>query len=537
MPAKGKRKPTPGPVSPTKKIKLEDVTATDELGAPGKWRDWPAPFTQMTAAREFLRRATSSPKSQAVVIVPDKDADGLSSCRVLYHTLALLGMPLDRIIVHLLLKGTSVFTPNEKARLTDAICATQASDVSVIVVDQGSRPGPPLYDAEHCKQAQIDVQCLIIDHHQSSEWPDGAQVLTACDAQPIATSSLLSYLLCYPLHPQAPAGNDWVAVLGLFGDLGPSEVKFGDPQGVWPVSTEMMMLAASIKRESKKKISDAVGALNAPRRTAEYDVVSAWSVLLQAKSPDDINSSNTLKLARLQVNEEVERCTHAAPKFSKDGRVALLRIDSPYQVHPVIATRWAGFLRAKKLQMIMVANAGHNPSADIMSFSCRICASLRSLPDEERPNLIELLIEYGSRIDGFLDRVGNDFARGHKEATGGIIPLVEFEKLCAEGMEIGIKDPDAVSPERKSRSKFPVQKTTLHSFFKSPAKSTPDIYPGADRQPVDRMVSWDTVDSREPISESISRLMRHSMLVYGASRHIIFSSGRMIPGEIGRFLC
>ena len=36
-------------------------------------------------------------------------------------------------------------------------------------------------------------------------------------------------------------------------------------------------------------------------------------------------------------------------------------------------------------------------------------------------NLIALLEEYGSAIDGFRDRVGDDFARGHKEATGGII--------------------------------------------------------------------------------------------------------------------
>lgn len=39
-------------------------------------------------------------------------------------------------------------------------------------------------------------------------------------------------------------------------------------------------------------------------------------------------------------------------------------------------------------------------------------------------NLIALLEEYGDTIEGFRDRVGGDFARGHKEATGGIIPKV-----------------------------------------------------------------------------------------------------------------
>ena len=44
--------------------------------------------------------------------------------------------------------------------------------------------------------------------------------------------------------------------------------------------------------------------------------------------------------ARAEINEEVERQTHTAPKFSKDGKIAVLRINSAAQVHPVIATRW-----------------------------------------------------------------------------------------------------------------------------------------------------------------------------------------------------
>jgi len=86
-------------------------------------------------------------------------------------------------------------------------------------------------------------------------------------------------------------------------------------------------------------------------------------VLIEAVSwvsSDEIASSRVLQDAREKVNKEVERCTHTAPKFSKDGRVALLRIDSGYQVHPVICTRWAGTLKgAKRLQMIMVSRLQH----------------------------------------------------------------------------------------------------------------------------------------------------------------------------------
>lgn len=67
------------------------------------------------------------------------------------------------------------------------------------------------------------------------------------------------------------------------------------------------------------------------RRTAEYNVKDAWEILLKAKTPEEIARSGVLQDARDKVNREVERCTHTAPKFSKDGRVALLRIDSGYQ--------------------------------------------------------------------------------------------------------------------------------------------------------------------------------------------------------------
>ena len=45
--------------------------------------------------------------------------------------------------------------------------------------------------------------------------------------------------------------------------------------------------------------------------------------------------------------------------FFQDGRVALLTIHSPYQVHPSVATRWSGTLKgAKQLLVVMCANTG-----------------------------------------------------------------------------------------------------------------------------------------------------------------------------------
>lgn len=76
---------------------------------------------------------------------------------------------------------------------------------------------------------------------------------------------------------------------------------------------------------------DAVLGISAARRTAEYNVEDAWKVLFKANTPEEISRSGVLQDARDKVNREVERCTHTAPKFSMDGRVALLRIDSGYQ--------------------------------------------------------------------------------------------------------------------------------------------------------------------------------------------------------------
>jgi hypothetical protein len=69
-------------------------------------------------------------------------------------------------------------------------------------------------------------------------------------------------------------------------------------------------------------------------------VISAWNALLDAKDPKQILNNHRLAEARQEVNQEVERQTHTPPKFSKDGKIAVLKINSKAQVHPVIATRW-----------------------------------------------------------------------------------------------------------------------------------------------------------------------------------------------------
>ncbi|KAF7416418.1 hypothetical protein PC9H_002684 [Pleurotus ostreatus] len=459
--------PSPTTMHNTKKPRLVAVSRAGRQDIPGegRWKDWPAPAEDLKAARTFMKQCAE--RRLPTIIVPDKDADGLSSGLILYRTLNGLGLPPESIHVHFIAKGTNVFSASERARLECLAIAisgggeldSTSNEVRVIYVDQGSRGGPPLLQPL-LDEGRAMVRTMVVDHHQSDDFPEGSQVLTACKSPPICTSSLLTYLMCYPLESSIPESCAWLALLGIFGDLGPSEIKFGDVEGHWPVSEEMLRLGATIKVVKKKALSDSVSLLNAPRRTPEFNVQSAWDALLSADGPTTIINNTELRRLRFRINEEVERCSRAAPQFSKDGCVALLRIDSRYQVHPVVAIRWASRLKGKDLKMIMVVNPSHHPDPNLVSFSCRIPASLRKVAETAQPDLQQLLKDYGAKVDDvFMARVGDDYARGHKQATGGIIPRAEFELLVSKGMEVAARavrrvDEASVDGQRKIKDFF-----------------------------------------------------------------------------------
>lgn len=229
-------------------------------------------------------------------------------------------------------------------------------------------------------------------------------------------------------------------------------------------------MAAAFKIYTKKKLNDVVSLVNAPRRTATFDPRSAFEALCDTVDPATILSNPRLLAARAEVNAEVERCTHTAPKFSADGKIAVFRIHSAAQVHPVIATRWAGHLNSRALEIVLVANEGYLPGK--VNFSCRIarCARSRDPP----VNIIESLKHYASLPnpgDGeggskpeqvkLVDRLGHDFARGHVQASGGIVNKEEFEELM-QIMQIGVKS-EAKKAKKASGAQ---QDNTLLSYFK-----------------------------------------------------------------------
>lgn len=111
------------------------------------------------ATRELIFLHISALSQEKVVIVPDKDADGLAAGVIVHRTLIALGVPSSLIEAHLVKKGSNVHEDAERLSI-------EAKEPRyVIVLDQGSRAGPSIIDA-------LKTKCLIIDHHLSDEFPE-----------------------------------------------------------------------------------------------------------------------------------------------------------------------------------------------------------------------------------------------------------------------------------------------------------------------------------------------------------------------------
>lgn len=74
-----------------------------------------------------------------------------------------LGLDPKLLDVHLVQKGSNIHEPIERRLMLEK------KPSFVIVLDQGSRGGPPVVDGS-------DVECIVIDHHLSDDFPKDALV-------------------------------------------------------------------------------------------------------------------------------------------------------------------------------------------------------------------------------------------------------------------------------------------------------------------------------------------------------------------------
>ena len=293
--------------------------------------------------------ADTDKRTLAVLLVPDKDADGLSSACLLAHTFHTLGHDPSLLqVYHLPRSATNIHSDQARSDiLSTQFPANQHNDdddddeggppTRCIVLDQGSRPGPALVPG---------IETLLIDHHLSDSFPSGPiTVLSACHSLPVATTSLLVYELSSTLVPSlrgsGPTGL--AALIGAYGDLGAGKLKFrgaaagDDDDEPWPAS-----LAPIEKQLTKSALSKAVALLNAPRRTPEFQVRDAYSALvvaadnaaagpLSSKVLKGILDDDKLIEAKERTSAETARWQAAPPVFTKDGKIAIVTIDSGYQ--------------------------------------------------------------------------------------------------------------------------------------------------------------------------------------------------------------
>ncbi|PSN60224.1 DHH phosphoesterase [Corynespora cassiicola Philippines] len=440
MAASAKRKAaqeSPGSKSKKRKIEVPEYHLTASRADNAGEVVWPAPAAQIERAREIIRECAKAQKT--VLIMPDKDADGLSSGAILHHTLTALGLDSSLISVHFPAKGSNVHESSTR----DVIDETSPS--YIFVLDQGSRKTPPLADDP--------TTCLIIDHHFAEDggFPEGSEYVTAHDCPPVATSSLLTYHICLPLHPDLSDKISWLAILGTHGDLG----------NTFKWQTPFPDMTAIFKQHPKSKISEAVVRVNAPRRSAAYNVQAAWDAIISASNPEAIMKDRALEAASKEVKLETERCARAPPKFSADATISVHTISSKAQIHPVIATRWAAYLTSQTLEIVMCANEGYLPGK--VNFSCRVAKDARARGGDDKVDIIKKLENIASVDPELRERLGENFARGHKEASGGIVGTAEWEEL-KRLMAIGEGNRKKGDGARKKDAK-PAQKNTLTNYF------------------------------------------------------------------------
>jgi len=323
-----------------------------------------------SARRDFVDALALFRSDEPVGIISHNDADGLASAAIMARSLEGNGRA---SWVRILGRGENPWADATATELR-ASCAG-----GLIVADLGARPEPIV----------AGTPTVIIDHHVRSEGHvEGVTVLSGYGLKPTPSSSLIA-LWC----AQALGDTDellWLAALGLIGDLGDK--------------AEFEELAEARRRYGVTALREATALVNAPRRASAGDASPALKLLLKANGPKEISAGTdpavqALVAAREEVKQAMAEARRAAPRFA--GRVALIRLHSACQVHPLIAQSWRNRLKGN---IVLAANTGYR--AGWVHFAARSATG---------ENLIDFLRSHAP--------AGADehYGQGHEQATGGAL--------------------------------------------------------------------------------------------------------------------
>ncbi|MBX9627377.1 MAG: hypothetical protein K2X82_26475 [Gemmataceae bacterium] len=341
------------------------------------------PFLQKLAA-PFAGFAAGLTPGRPVAVLCHSDCDGIGAGAVLVKALERLG---HTVAVEVTGKGGSAWAPDVAPRLA------RHDPQALVVADLGVRAEPVLPGVPTC----------FVDHHKPTGTPPGAVIVSGYGTEPTPTSGLLA-LACAESVGKAD-GLDWLAAIATISDLSDSAP---------------FQLMTDVRKAYKiTHLKDATALLNAARRSATGDAKPALDLLLKATGPKDVTAGDHpeveyLKRCKAEVSAAFAEAKKVAPKVL--GDVALIRVHSPCQVHPMVVQIWRTRL-AKPV--VMVANSGYVPGQ--VNFTVRTATGL---------NLIEYLRDHAPPDPG------PNYGHGHDRATGGALKYDQWN-LFIRGLGFG----------------------------------------------------------------------------------------------------
>ena len=330
------------------------------------------------AQADFAAFLEHVPLEARCVAFHDSDADGVCAGVVWQRALERLGYQnVQRVIPD---RERNAWTPGNRARIE------AAKPQALWVLDLGSKS----------EKVIADVPTCFVDHHRPEGCPPGDTLISAYKWEPIPNTSLMIYELAKPL---VEIGDlDWIAAIGTLSDLG-EKAPFD-------------IINEAKKQYKAKWLKEATTLVNASRRASSYEPETAAQTLLNHASPQALVESDSsevmrLKAAREEVKLALEEGKKAAPQFA--GNVALIRVHSACQIHPLIAQIWR--TRLPKF-IVIAANDAYMPGR--VNFSARSASGV---------NVLQFL-----RAIELPESEGN-YGHGHDQASGGSLPVEVWNEL------------------------------------------------------------------------------------------------------------
>lgn len=326
------------------------------------------------AAQSAMAEALATFQATGPVVVASHfDADGLAAAAILVRALQAAGKPAYPLVIG---KAESPWDTTVQQRIA------ALHPAGLIVADLGTRPDPVL----------LGCPTLVIDHHVPTGDPVDAVTISGHGLGPEPPTALLAWWAAGALGDQADLL--WLAAIGMIGDM----AEDGFPE-----------MASTQARWGKTALRDATSLVNAPRRTAAADASPALRLLLTADGPKAITKGTNadalaLHAAKAEVRAAMEEAKRAPPTIA--GDVAVIRLHTPCQIHPLIAQQWRGRLGDK---IVIAANSGYRPGW--VHFAARTATGR---------DLVAFLASHRpANADG---RYGN----GHAQATGGALKVADW---------------------------------------------------------------------------------------------------------------